>query len=429
MWYKPTEKEEIKKSDQIYDVIEKSRIEISKLLAEKVHVRDVDTNFLSYYKSHVFCSWDELENIEISKIDVVIFSGYAGCGHFAPSKALAEKYSREGKAVIVIDPLFLYSEKLAIFNCKAWEFMSRHCQTAWLLSRKIVSTQIGTEIFYGKAKKVLPTHEIIIFLINKCVDVVLSCYPYANTIMPEIADHVKLSGVVVLDCSPIGFANLPDNGMGVEKIIYFVPGSKVGEEAKKLYPYIKQSKEIVNVYGTPSTFYTLPEKSKDTEDNKICLFIPGSGLGLGKGINSILTVMKSWEGKVIIVCGDNNVWIKKARKICSIFSNLYVTGYVKEEILKKLMLISEVIVAKPGASIKEEMSIISGKNVAYGAIAGQEVDNAKVLSDEHRAIWIRTKKELHRYLCEGYKNVGYNRKYDNPFATDVIYGETERFLS
>lgn len=426
MWYKPNFKEDSKQR-VFHEGIMKSRSEISNLLKEQIKIDDIDTDFLSYYKSQVFCNWSELDELEISKVDVVIFSGYAGCGHFAPSKALAEKYSKNGKEVIVIDPLFLYSEKAAVFNCRSWEFMAKNCHTAWKLIRSVMATQVGTEVIYGSAKKMLQKDRIIDFLIKKKVDIVLSCYPYANTIMTEISEHVKFAGIVVLDCSPVGFMNLPNKGKDVEKITYFVPGNVVREEGAKIYPYIQKS-ITVNIHGTPCMFDKIPRKNKKAENSNICLFIPGSGLGIGKGINSITSVAKNWKGKVIIVCGDNEQWIKKAQEISLIYPNVLFTGYVKHEILKKLMLMSTLIIAKPGASMKEEIAIIPGKNIAYGEISGQETHNAKKLSDERRAKWIKGKEGLEEYLSKNIEQNGDNIEYDLPFAVNTIYEHTKKFL-
>lgn len=430
MWYKPSCNEKSKNREE-YNVMSKSQEAISELIGEQIKIDDIDTDFLSYYKSQVFCSWEELKKLNVSKLNVVIFSGYAGCGHFAPSKALAEKYSKEGQSVIVMDPLFLYSENAAILNCRSWEFMAKHWQTGWQLTRNIISTQLGTDIFYGDVKRMLEKERIISFLTEKNVDIVLSCYPYANTIMPEVGNNVKLSGIVVLDSSPIGFMNLPNNGEGAEKVVYFVPGESVVEEGRKMYPYTNRSR-ILNIYGTPCMFDKFPKK-KDKMQNNICLFIPGSGLGIGKAIKAAPIVARSWKGTVIIVCGDNEKWIRKAQAVSLERTNVVVMGYVKYEVLRKLMLSSQVIVAKPGASMKEELAIIPGNNVVFGAILGQEVDNARSLSEEGRARWIESIGELESYLSENQRmnmeDNDYNKRYDKPFAVNIIYEETKKFLS
>lgn len=427
MWYKPKSKEKLSEN-AVHKIIWKARKELSELLGIDLNLSDICTDFLSYYKSQVFCSWDELSILNLLKIDVIIFSGYAGVGHFAPSKALAEKYAREGKSVIIIDPLFLYSEQMAIFNCRSWEFMAKYSHTSWAIISKMVSTQIGTEVIFGNIKQILEIDKIISFILSKNVDIVLSCYPYANTIIPAIAEHVKLAGVVVLDCTPVGFMNSPDKGKGVEKVVYFVPGEDVIKKGKKMYSYIKNSK-FVNIHGTPCMFDKLQEKHKDVDINDICLFIPGSGLGIGKAIFELSIIAEKWKGKVICICGDNSSWIKLAENVSLKYPNLIVTGYVKHEVLKELMLISKIIIAKPGASLKEEMAVISGYNIAYGEIVGQEKHNAKKLDMEERAIWVKDKESLVKYFTEIYPSgeISCNREYDLPFATEIIYTETKKY--
>ncbi len=357
--------------------------------------KETEMDFEQLYRNDVFTSKKDLKILyNYKKIDVVIFTGYAGCGHYAPARALALEYAQKGKNVVLIDPLFIYSEFLAILNCWSWKMVSRHFNLLWLCIRKIFSTTSGSDFLLNFAKKI-QSKEIYNIIQSRHVDIILSTYVYSNSVLSTYTKYVKFTGIVVPDLSPIGF--LSEVYHNTKDIHFFLSDYNMYEIAKKSYPYVCENAGVHIMGNTPNCFTNMLKKSSK---GNILLFSPGSGLGIGKGFNAIKTILDNWNGIIILLCGNNKKWLKKAKKYAKKYPNLIPFGYIDYDILKNFYEMSDVIVGKSGGSTVVELASMKGCKIIYSPILGQETENALKYSKLGCITYARNKEELVRFLKE-----------------------------
>ncbi len=358
--------------------------------------KETDMDFEQLYRNDVFTSEKDLKMLySYKKIDVVIFTGYAGCGHYAPARALALEYANKGKNVVLIDPLFIYSEFTAKLNCRVWRLVSSHLNLLWRLTRKVISSKLGSDLAFSYIKGMQPK-EVYDFIKTKKPQIILSTYPYTSCVLSTFSKYTKYLGIVVPDLSAIGFLN--EVYHNTKNIHFLVSSYKVYEEAVKMYPYIKQNAGVLVMGNTPTTISKAIVRTSNNFDDHILLFNPGSGLGIGKGFKALRCILKHWEGKIILLCGNNKRWLKKAKFYSFKFYNLIPLGYVDHEILHRFYEIADVIIGKGGGSTIVEMASIRGCKIVYSPIPGQEAANTKRYVDLGCITYAKNKRDLIKYL-------------------------------
>lgn len=385
MWIKPIGKEIICKPN----TLARTRL---KTLTGNYYGIQLNVNFLSLYERDVFTNYLDLKNIA-THIDVVIFTGYAGCGHYAPARALALEYSNRGFNVIIVDPLFMKYRKTAILNCWTWKMVARYSHTLWNITRELTATKIGSDIILGGFKNIV-SDELTFFLNLHKPSIILSTYTYTDAVMSKFNEYTKCLGVVVPDLNPIGF--MSEIYHDTKNIHYFISTQNGYDLGIKLYPYAACNAGV-HIMGNTPNFLGSPLTLKNY-DKDILLFIPGSGLGIGKGFNALKDILNAWSGYTIVVCGDNQNWLDKATKIASYNSKLIPLGYVSYDILKDLFSNAKIVIGKSGGSMSVEMASIRGCKIIYAPIAGQEIENAIHYSNLGCITYARNKSELIEYI-------------------------------
>lgn len=370
-----------------------------------LEIDGMNLDFRQYYESFVFCSKEQLKEIK-QNVDVVIFSGYAGSGHFAPSRALAKSYESNGKNVIIVDLLQMVWPFAALANCYSWLYVSRYNQNLFLK----VSEKIGTEKGSDKALGILKSMNIdflIDFILRKDVNVCISTYLSANAIASKIAKYVKMFGVLLPDACSIAMAC--EVYKHTENIVYFTLNEETIADAKSRYPYHNNTREFVVLGAVPSFM----ERNYELNIySKTLTWIIGGGMGIGYGIESLESIIQMYKDPMVIVCGDNKSWYNKVSKAIKKYnaSNVHVLGYCSPENIKVLMQNSKIIIGKPGGSTMSEFISMQGYKIFYGTIKGHEELNAEYCQSNEIVRWCKNIYELITEL-------------KNPVYTESIYSK------
>jgi UDP-N-acetylglucosamine:LPS N-acetylglucosamine transferase len=356
---------------------------------------DINVSFDKYYRSNVFCDTSQLEEVS-QNVDVVVFCGYAGAGHFASAYAIAKSISDDGYDVMLVDVFRMFIPKTAKMANDMWLFTSRYAQKLFLLSCNKVSTQKGIDQTYSFFKKV-DISKLTTFLKNKNVKVGISTYIYPNVIAGYLADYVGHMAIVATDHSAVGIlAGL--SGISFEKVSVLVPDIQTFEDAKIMYPSIRNCKEVIKIGGVASemTIEKIALLKKQRINPNILTYFIGGGLGIGYGINSVKEVFNTYEkGPIVIVCGDNPSWVRKIKNMAQKYTkDIVVLGYILPDIAHSLMVNSKIVIAKAGGITSAEVIALDGVKIFHGSISGHEEKQANLFAKQNVATNCKSKKEL-----------------------------------
>jgi UDP-N-acetylglucosamine:LPS N-acetylglucosamine transferase len=369
---------------------------------------EINLSFREYYESYVFCKQEQLKQID-QNVDVIIFTGYAGAGHFAPSRALALTYESNGKNVIMLDLLSMVWPTIANISCNSWLYVSRHNQLLFKATANLVGKESFSQIALGLLKH-MNIDFLVDFIKSKNVRVCISTFLSASAIASKIAKHVNFFGVLVPDASAIGMScELFKN---TENIVYFTVNEETIEDAKKRYSYHNKSKEFIITTVVPN----FVDKSYNLNPySDLLTWVIGGGMGLGYGIRALDAIIKAYKGPIVIVCGDNKSWYNRVMdaKYDYLHSTIYPLKYCTPEIIKLLMQKSKIIIGKPGGSTMAEFASMRGCKILYGAVKGHEEQNAEYAESMKVVRYARNINELVKEI-------------KNPVPTESIY--TSNFI-
>lgn len=364
---------------------------VDKMLDRHLHIQNPDLNlnlkFDDVYSNSVYSSYNELLGLckyidyYNLKIDTILFTGHAGNGHRAPTRAIAKKLiSKTNKHVIVIDILAIYSELIAKINDNAWVSLSRSSVGQWIW-KNVIRGEINPEksgLDISPIFKILYPDILKKFIKKISPKVVLSTFPYSNAILSKIASDIpsiQFAGVVVTDIEMLGFA-MSSYG-DVSNLHYFVASKLSWENGLKVYPYLSTSKGPIYI-GTNPCFFDKEVDSLEVIKDTV-LFIPGSAEGLGRGIKALPKLAKYCEdnGKKLITIAGRGRSYEFAKKVNRKYPSMACFSYVASNDMKQLISKSEVIIAKAGGNQSSEFVSKSGCKIFFASIDGQETDNAK----------------------------------------------------
>ena len=319
---------------------------LNRKLNKNEKTANINLNFDEVYENSIYTSYESilgllkyLDYYDL-KVDIVLFTGHAGNGHRAPTRAIAKKLvEKTDKNVIIIDILALFSKFIANFNDKAWVMMSRS-KPGQIIWNKVIRGEINPEktgFDIAPIFKVLYTEKFRKLMNKLSPSVVLSTYPYSNAILSEIVEDtpsIAFAGIVVTDIEYIG-----------TNPCFF-------------------DKEANNTYFIKNTV----------------LFVPGSAEGLGMGIKALPKLAefcKNNNKKLICISGLGRPY-NFAKKVYRKYKDtMTLFSYVASADLKKLIERCEVIVGKAGGNLSSEFVSKSGCKIFFGSIKGQETDNAE----------------------------------------------------
>ena len=364
---------------------------IERMLNRKLNKNEmtsnINLNFDDVYENSIYTSYESILGLlkyldyYNLKVDIVLFTGHAGNGHRAPTRAIAKKLvEKTDKNVIIIDLLALFSKFIAKFNDKAWVMMSRS-KPGQMIWNKVIRGEINPEksgFDISPVFKILYTERFRKLMNKLSPNVVLSTYPYSNAILSKIAEDtpsIAFAGIVVTDIEMLGFA-MSSYG-DVSNLTYFVASEYSWENGLKIYPYLESAKGHIYI-GTNPCFFDKEANStyfiKDT-----VLFVPGSAEGLGTGIKALpklASFCKLSNKKLICISGLGKPY-NFAKKVYRNYKDtMTLFSYVASADLKRLIERCEIIVGKAGGNMSSEFVSKSGCKIFFGSIKGQETDNA-----------------------------------------------------
>lgn len=348
---------------------------------------NIDLDFDRVYSNSVYTSYNSLLGLckyidyYNLKIDTILFTGHAGNGHRAPTRAIARKIAEKSdRNVILIDILTIFSEFVAKINDGAWVSLSRSNIGQWIW-KNLVRGEINPEksgFDIAPVFKILYTDVLKKFINKIAPKVVLSTYPYSNAVLSKIAEDnpsIKFAGVVVTDIEMLGFAMSAYGDVSL--LHYFVANEHSWENGLKVYPYLSSSKGPIYMGTNPCFFDKEADNLKLVKDS--VLFVPGSAEGLGRGIKALPKIAEFCEvnnKKLICISGLGKPYTF-ARKLNKRYKNMTCFSYVSSSDLKRMISRAEVIVGKAGGNMSSEFVSKSGCKIFFASIEGQETDNAE----------------------------------------------------
>lgn len=361
---------------------------LDRKLYEKESTSNINLNFDEVYENSVYTSYEAILGLfkyldyYNLKVDCVLFTGHAGNGHRAPTRAIAKKIiEKTNKNVIIIDILAIFSKTVAKINDKSWVLMSRS-KPGQIFWNNVIRGQISTEkssLNIAPLFKVLYTEKFKKTMIKLSPSVVLSTYPYANAILSKIVEDtssIKFAGVVVTDIEMLGFAMSAYKD--VSNLHYFVASETSWQNGLKIYPHLKDSKGPIYIGTNPCFFDKEANKLNIRKDT--VLFVPGSAEGLGMGIKALPKLVefcKQNSKKIICISGLGRPYAYAKRIQRKYKDTLSLFSYIASSDLKKLVESCEVIIAKAGGNMSSEFVSKSGCKIFFASIKGQETDNAE----------------------------------------------------
>jgi len=125
------------------------------------------------------------------------------------------------------------------------------------------------------------------------------------------------------------------------------------------------------------------------------VLIMGGGLGMVSS-TAILEGLRSLKDQIniVVVAGQNVMLREQLRKDAENFAlkNIEIWGYTNN--VPDLMLNADLLITKPGGLTCSEALAAGLPMLLYGALPGQEEENAAYLAEEGAALWIKSKEEL-----------------------------------
>ncbi len=342
--------------------------------------------FRDFYKAIVFTNYKQLNDIDIDSIDVVIFTGFAGSGHFSAAYSIAKQLQKEDKEVVIIDLFAMSLNKAAFLADKFWRFVSRYAQDLFVYFCDKVSNTKGLEknYFFMKHANIEPMKN---FIKEKKVKVLLSTYIFPSVIMSRFKDVCPNLGVIATDHSAVGM--LGELYKDISDISLFVPSVDVYKSAKNMYHHTPNSdyKELIILGSVPCMITKEVNQTLGAKKIKgLLTYFVGGGVGIGYGIKFVPELIEEYDGEIIIVCGDNKRWEKQVNKLLDskphLKSRVTVLGYVIPEIAIKLMQKSEIVLAKAGGITSSEINSLENSiKIFIGNIKGHEENQAKLFHE------------------------------------------------
>lgn len=411
---------------------EVSANELNKLVRASTTADKLNLSFDDVYRSNVFCEKSQFDKVS-GTIDVVLFCGYAGAGHYSAAYAIAKTLSDRGYNVAIVDAFRMLIPRKAKQACDGWLFVSKHAQRLFKFSCKLVSKQIGVNLFYNFMRRG-NIDSITKFLTSHHVRLCISTYIYPNVIIGKFAKYVDDVAIVATDYSSIGMLTQL-KGIPFNDVHVIVPDESIYLDAKKRYPAISNCKDHVSIGGIPSlmtkrVMKNLTRNIKCRYSDVLTFFV-GGGLGIGYGIKGIKTVFDSYDGTIVIVCGDNEKWIKKVKKLAFNYPNkkIIVLGYVSHEVALKMMLTSRIVVSKAGGITSAEMTAFDGYKIFFGSILGHEENQAKMFARNCYATFCKNLEDLSYCIKNPQKSIGIYNTYCMEAPVDILADCVEEVLN
>lgn len=324
-------------------------------------------------------------------MDALILSCSTGGGHNAAGAAIKEELESRGHHVIMMDPYELVSHKLATEIGKAYVKMVQYAPKAfggvYWLGNVVRNVPGKSPVYYANIAVAKKLSE---YLKEHPVDVIVMPHLYPAELVTYLKKNGKdlpLTMFIATDYTCIPFTEETDCDY------YVIPGKaqmkefvKRGIPEEKLLPFgIPVSRAFDQKQGKKQA-----RKELGLEEDTRYILLTGGSIGAGNIGRTIWTLQrylkkKSIDGKLIVVCGNNEKLYQRLQKI-------YGTQIVLIRKTKQMALYMEacdLFISKPGGLSSTEAAVAQVPYIHISPIPGCETKNMRYFSKNGMSIAVK----------------------------------------
>jgi processive 1,2-diacylglycerol beta-glucosyltransferase len=246
--------------------------------------------------------------------------------------------------------------------------------------------------FYEEFLSTLFEEEVRKYLKDDPADIYVSCHPVFTLMMPRFVHDISGVGFVSVITDPF----TPHTHNFSKYVDLCIVSSNSSREIA-ISCGVKE--ERVKVLGHPVYAHEHVEfdevaflSEHGLDDSCLTILLAGGADGIG-GIYEVVLELSGIELpiQIIVVCGRN---IEVFEKVSNIKGKVRVRpfGYIRN--LHEMMLASDILISKPGASTMYEAFSHGLPIIVYGKVMSQEAGNVSYIVENHAGMYCATKKEL-----------------------------------
>ncbi len=326
---------------------------------------------------------------------LIVYTNY-GTGHYMAAKAIEENLKKRYKDyhIEILDPLSYSRPIINKLFGKIGKFLATKFRKfrKKLYDKKMYQNYMKNDLFFKFCIHLFWTKKLKNKLLSLNPDIVISTQVGPTGLIAAKKDlfHIKLISVF----TDYGIHRMYT--VAHEFIdIFCVPTTKI----KRKLIEIGIDKDKIKVTGIPvHENFVLQERKIYKPEKPLFLFMCGGGLGYENAFKYFEIMLKSkYDFNYIFVSGKNKTLIEKAKRASEKYKKEgQVLGYVEnmDELLKS----TTMILGKPGGIMTSEALNLSVPVCAIEPIPGQEINNAKFISENNFGFYIKDLKEFELFL-------------------------------
>ncbi len=333
---------------------------------------------------------------------LIIYATY-GSGHKSVANYIYNYFKKYDSYDIYFMNIMDYANKVGKMSEKLFEFNIHHqCSIIFSCLYELFNNKVTT-IPYKKVFNYLFNQEILLNEIKKInPDMVIATHFFGVTLTSLCNNkgitNSKIISILTDYCSHELIEKDKDN------VDYYIVANKIIKnilishkiERNKIYPY---GIPISNEFEKKTDISYLKKKYNIDTNKKTILFFSGGSLGSNTSYNYLKQLLKNrYDINIIFVSGKN----EKLRKKCLnlVKNNKYLnvcilgfTNYVNE-----LLLISDIVITKPGGISITECLKMKKKMILISGNGGQEIFNARFVCKNKFGVYARNSKKLNKCI-------------------------------
>lgn len=342
---------------------------------------------------------------------IIIFYAKFGGGHLSAARSIKEVLDSnyENLDVELIDFMEYSNKALNKITTGAYSEMAKKAPRTW--GRLYWKSQKGPLAHISTASNKMLSIKLSRLLNEKNPDLIISVHPFSSQICGYLKKHNKLNVSVATVMTD--FASHDQWLVFNEYIDYFFVAHE-GMKKQLNEKGIPNDKIFATGIPISTRFLLNYDKNVIIDDfglspnKKTVLFFGGGEFGLGK--NHTLNIFKAFINtchniQIIAISGKNS-------KMKTAFEDLVIENNKQDSVkileytnkVPELMSISDLVVTKPGGLTTSESLASFLPIIVINPIPGQEEENAKYLTNNHSAIWIKKDDNVEQILDNLFSN-------------------------
>lgn len=309
---------------------------------------------------------------------IFIVYASAGAGHKKVAEAVYETaisdYGKE--AVVLIDILDYMTPFFKFLYSKGYIFVISRMKWLWAILFYSSDARF-LSLFNGRLRCFFNEKfckRFLSFIGQENPDVIISTHFLVNELVSLLKARNAISSKFISVVTDFGVHNF---WIAKHVEVYAV----ASEETRSILIAKNVDKNRISVLGIPIRKQFQRPMDKESIRKKLC--IEGGRLTVliltgGIGIGPIYEIVRSLNDQLqlIVVCGSNKKLFNQLGSLG--YKNLKVFGWV--DAIEELMLVSDIVVTKPGGSTVSECLVMGLPMIFFSIIPGQESFNAKIIS-------------------------------------------------